>query len=601
MPRTKRPKLVRTEHNGWGTFSTPTRWLNRITAPLDAAVYAVSEETRQSMSTGEAGRCTTLQHGIDVEGVAALSVERRAVRDELGISADEFVIGTVANYRAQKDYPNLLRAAGALQRRGGSARLVAVGQGPLERDIVAQRDDLGLSDSVVLTGYRSDAARVMSAFDVFTLASTHEGLPVALMQALALGLPVVSTRVGGVAEVLTDDDAVLVPPSDSEALAGGWERVMSSPDLAHDLAARSRTLAGGFDASTAVTEYEACYRRLAPPKPAGEGPADPATLPVKRKRRQPSGLDIRPATPDDRPAILELCRASLGWVDDPRFEQLFSWKHDQNAFGASYMWVATDADRMVGLRAFMRWEFVRGGHVLRAVRAVDTATHPDYQGRGLFTAMTMHGLDEVRADGVDFVFNTPNDQSRPGYLKMGWETVGKLPVAVRFRSPMTAVTMARSRVASSHWPLTLDAGEAIDVVLDGRQVTPASTQDPRAIVTNRSNAFVSWRYGADYLGYRAIESDAGIVLVRLRSRGSASELVLLDALDLDERAADRAATSVMQEAHATHTLRLGGLDLRAGFFGTPGGGPVLTWRSVNAQSMPALPNWHLTMGDIELF
>ena len=102
------------------------------------------------------------------------------------------------------------------------------------------------------------------------------------------------------------------------------------------------------------------------------------------------------------------------------------------------MWVATDGDKIVGLRAFMRWEFVRGGEVLHAVRAVDTATHPDYQGKGLFTAMTMHGLDVIKDDGIDFVFNTPNDKSRPGYLKMGWQEVGKLPVAIRVAGPRAA-------------------------------------------------------------------------------------------------------------------------------------------------------------------
>ena len=81
-------------------------------------------------------------------------------------------------------------------------------------------------------------------------------------------------------------------------------------------------------------------------------------------------------------------------------------------------------------RVLMRWEFVEHGRVVHAVRAVDTATHPDYQGRGIFTRLTLHALDELRHE-IDFVFNTPNDQSRPGYLKMGWQVVGRLPTAVR--------------------------------------------------------------------------------------------------------------------------------------------------------------------------
>ena len=597
LPRARRPTLVSTEHNAWDTFATPTRWANRLTSRLDDAVYAVSNETKRSMRGRTAGRCVTLQHGIDVESVAALAGQRTAVRSELGIGADEFVIGTVANYRTQKAYPNLLHAADALRQRGVEARVVAVGQGPLEREIVTLRDQLGLDGFVLLTGYRADASRVMAAFDLFTLASTYEGLPVALMQAFALGLPVAATRVGGVAEVLTDDDAILVAPDDAEALADAWVHVLSSPELASTLAERSRHLAEGFDASIAVGEYESCYRRLAPPDRSVHAEAEPA----KPSPARTNGLDIRPATPGDRSAILELGRASLGWGDDPRYEQLFAWKHDDNAFGPSYMWVATDGDRVVGLRAFMRWEFVRGGEVLRAVRAVDTATHPDYQGRGLFTAMTMHGLDEVRGDGVDFVFNTPNEQSRPGYLKMGWETVGNLPVAVRVRNPASVLTVAKSRVASSLWPTPLDEGASIEAILERREVAPEVTHDPRALATNRSNAFVSWRYGAPFLGYRAVESDRGVVIVRLRSRGGADELVLLDAFDLDVRASDRVATSVMRNSGATHALRIGPADPRRGFVGYPGGGPMLTWRGVNSKSKPPLPNWCLTMGDIELF
>ncbi len=118
----------------------------------------------------------------------------------------------------------------------------------------------------------------------------------------------------------------------------------------------------------------------------------------------------------------------------------------------------------MAFRALMRWEFVRGGVVLRAVRAVDTATDPEYQGRGLFRSLTMHGLEHVRAEGVDFVFNTPNTQSRPGYLKMGWREVGRLPAAVRFTGPGGAVAALRSRVPADRWSQELTIGTSVDDV-----------------------------------------------------------------------------------------------------------------------------------------
>ena len=264
------------------------------------------------------------------------------------------------------------------------------------------------------------------------------------------------------------------------------------------------------------------------------------------------------------------------------------------------MWVATDGDRIVGLRAFMRWEFVRDGEVLRAVRAVDTATHPDYQGKGLFTAMTMHGLDVIEADGIDFVFNTPNDKSRPGYLKMGWQEVGKLPVAIRAAGPRGAMRVLRSRVASSHWPSEVGFGVPVAEVLSDLVAGVEPMGENGAIRTNVSSAFYQWRYGADFLGYRVVASDGGHLVVRVRQRGDAKELVMLDAPGLMRPMADRVAGRLLRPNGLDHALRIGPRDVRHGFLPAPGG-PVVTWRSVCADVMPPLGDWRLGMGDVELF
>src|ERR1700674_4101384 len=96
-------------------------------------------------------------------------------------------------------------------------------------------------------------------------------------------------------------------------------------------------------------------------------------------------LQIREYRDADEAAVLELLQASLGWVPDTQYGRFFAWKHRQNPFGRSPAWVAVDGERIAGFRIFLRWEFTRGGDVVRAVRAVDTATHPDYQGRGVFS------------------------------------------------------------------------------------------------------------------------------------------------------------------------------------------------------------------------
>src|SRR2546429_7971309 len=149
-------------------------------------------------------------------------------------------------------------------------------------------------------------------------------------------------------------------------------------------------------------------------------------------------IQLRPLEPADRGNVLALLATSLGRGEDPRFDLLYAWKHEQNVFGRSEMLVAADDNAIVGFRAFMRWQFERRGQVVEAVRAVDTATHPDYQGRGVCTRLTMSAIDRLRDEAISFVFNTPNDQSRPGYLKMGWREVGRPPIAVRPRSLRSA-------------------------------------------------------------------------------------------------------------------------------------------------------------------
>ena len=116
MRKSNRPSLVSTEHNRWATHRGPTRWLNRFTSRWDDVSFAVTDEVRDSMTGAVAERAETLQHGIDVEATAKAVADRDAVRGELGIGLDEIVVGTAANFRPQKDYPNLLRAGPAARR-----------------------------------------------------------------------------------------------------------------------------------------------------------------------------------------------------------------------------------------------------------------------------------------------------------------------------------------------------------------------------------------------------------------------------------------------------------------------------------------------------
>ncbi len=315
-------------------------------------------------------------------------------------------------------------------------------------------------------------------------------------------------------------------------------------------------------------------------------------------------LTIREAVDDDLPQILELLQSSLGWVPDEQYAAFYRWKHHQNPFGRSPAWIALDGERIVGLRVWLRWRFRRQGRTWSAVRAVDTATHPEYQGRGIFRRLTTSSLEQLTAEGVAHVFNTPNEQSRPGYLKMGWEQVGKLPVGVRFRSPVSAASAVRARVPADKWSLPSDAGQPAEEVLadaDRLERLLAVLPDER-IRTDLDVDVLRWRYGFASLHYRGLAEHGGVVLFRLRRRGPATECVIGHLLAPDDTVARKLVAGVAKASGADQVLRITDHPIaRVGELPLPGGGPILTWRELAESGMPALDQWDLTMGDVELF
>jgi GNAT superfamily N-acetyltransferase len=323
---------------------------------------------------------------------------------------------------------------------------------------------------------------------------------------------------------------------------------------------------------------------------------------------------IRAASPNDHDAIVALAAAALGWDEADPNEALFRWKHLDNPFGPSGMWVAEGAGGLVAFRALLRWEFdAPDGRRRHAVRAVDTATHPAHQGRGWFRRLTTHGLDEVRADGADFVFNTPNDQSRPGYLKMGWEVVGRVPVAVGLRSPAAARRMLAARVPAGKWSLETGAGEsAADVLGEDRALDSlagllGSQPHPTGLRTARTPAFLRWRYAGGPITYRVLLRGAsveeGIACFRLRARGAAVEATLCDLIVPDDDPSARAELlrSVRRAARPDYLIRVQRPLAQNGLVRLPGQGPLMTWRALRPSTMPPLDAWDLRLGDIELF
>jgi glycosyltransferase involved in cell wall biosynthesis len=263
LPRARRPAVVYTEHNVWSSHNVVTRTLNALTYPLDDATLAVSEQVRSSVWSRWRSRVQVVVHGVDVDRVRARLAGRDETRRELGVRDGETLAVTVANLRATKNYPGLLAAARAVIDDGASIRFVAAGQGPLEAEVRARHRELALGDRFELLGYRDDTTRLIAAADLFVLASHHEGLPVTVMEALTLGVPVVAPAIGGLPEVVTTGvNGILVAPDSPGALAVGIERAAEPAEHAR-LAAGARTTGEQFSSREAVRQLEAVYARVA--------------------------------------------------------------------------------------------------------------------------------------------------------------------------------------------------------------------------------------------------------------------------------------------------------------------------------------------------
>ncbi len=141
-------------------------------------------------------------------------------------------------------------------------------------------------------------------------------------------------------------------------------------------------------------------------------------------------MEITQARTEDLPEMIALLKQSLGESLVPKSEAYFIWKHEKNPFGKSKILLAREDGKIVGLRAFMHWRWESGAESIPAVRAVDTATDPAYQGKGIFKKLTLQAVEECKEEGVGLVFNSPNPISMQGYLKMGWYINGRMPIYV---------------------------------------------------------------------------------------------------------------------------------------------------------------------------
>jgi glycosyltransferase involved in cell wall biosynthesis len=258
------PVIVSHEHT-WSFKGHPVRrFLDRnVVARGSDVVLAVSERDRQQMIEVERMRADRIR--VLPNGIPAPAQTGASVRAELGVPAGVGLIGAVGRLYPQKGYDDLISAIGVLKRSYARPfRCLIFGHGPEEDRLRALIEERDLGQELQLVGRREDIADVIQALDVAVLSSKYEGSPLAILEYMAGGAPIVATAVGGVPELIeTGVHGLLVRPEDPEDLAAAMQKLLEDRELAARLgaAAKERQRAN-FDLDVVVRRLEELYLEL---------------------------------------------------------------------------------------------------------------------------------------------------------------------------------------------------------------------------------------------------------------------------------------------------------------------------------------------------
>lgn len=313
-------------------------------------------------------------------------------------------------------------------------------------------------------------------------------------------------------------------------------------------------------------------------------------------------MEIREAKNDDIFEILNVLKDSLGEKSSKKNEEVWKFKHEKNPFGKSLVLLAIVDEKIVGIRAFMKWQWQIGDITYKAFRAVDTATHPNYQGRGIFKKLTLKALEIAKQLGYHFVFNTPNDKSRPGYLKMGWKPVDKLRIKLIANNPIywnksrNFEALTNNHTSSIHLENLLKAHNL-------------RSKQNLGLYTPKSLDYWRWRYEENPLqNYYCEYSNDYIFATYVKRHSKYSELRISELITenkIGEKEALKKAKSLARKFGVNFiTIASRESSLFNPLIGKFG--PILTLKNINLREnenleLQNLNNWNYSLGDLELF
>lgn len=311
-------------------------------------------------------------------------------------------------------------------------------------------------------------------------------------------------------------------------------------------------------------------------------------------------MEIRIACKNDIPEIISVLQASLGELKLPKSVEIWEYKHLKNPFGKSLVLLAVQENKIIGVRAFMKWEWCINKDSYSTLRAVDTGILPGFQRRGIFGELNAEALKLSFQN--DFIFNTPNQKSLGGNLKMGWEHIGRIRAKALPGVPFLFISSKKTSLSVPD----LYKNEISEPLLENHN---AIFREENKLFTPKTREFLKWRYSENPLQkYEVLCDDDFYVAAYVKHHKYFKELRVVEHIFNNENGIKK-INSVIQKLNSVYRaniitysgnmkLNFWELDLRSG--------PILIGRNLELEEMQweEIKNpdyWNYSLGDLELF
>lgn len=209
-------------------------------------------------------KTTTIHSGVDLRPYSQAGTDREAKREILGLKPEDKVVGTIGWLLPIKGPMVLLKAFHRLtQGNGHPLKLVFVGKGEMESKLKREASQLGMAEMVRFLGWREDVPEILPVFDIFVLASMNEGMGRVLVEAMAAEKPIVASAVGGIPDLVkNEENGLLVPPDDDAALAWALDGLIKNPEKARRMGRKGRLLSHEYSLEAMIDKIDALYREM---------------------------------------------------------------------------------------------------------------------------------------------------------------------------------------------------------------------------------------------------------------------------------------------------------------------------------------------------